>query len=434
MTFKHKLSQRLALLRDVMLLGLVLAVACERLGPTTTGGSVSWVDVVPATVTATVGQTVQLTAIPRDANGNPLSGLVITWSATNAAVATVSTSGLVTSMAVGVTAITATSGGHTGTAAFTVSANNPPPPPAPGEPTFDPATDSSLWSDSFESYATTPSLSNGSGLHTWFVRGLVSLMTDVTAFQGTKYVRFDYTSPGAYNNEIDDLGAITQVAGNQSGQPGPSVLVVTYQKRDNGRIYKGKEFIISTDYGNPPGTNNGRFVLITWGGGATPPALASCYGNMGPTLNWNRDFTSEYPSSSPAYPGNAGYPAWYQFNAQDAAAYGMPAPPNPNGGGTVAGPSNDGRWHRFTWQFTKELPSVPGTGRVEGWIDGIKVQDWIGDDPARCEYRMVYTVRGPYRLITELGFPTTTSGGAPYLGGAPLDFDALQIWTPTKQF
>src|SRR5438128_597606 len=192
MTFKHKLSQRLALLRDVMLLGLVLAVACERLGPTTTGGSVSWVDVVPATVTATVGQTVQLTAIPRDANGNPLSGLVITWSATNAAVATVSTSGLVTSMAVGVTAITATSGGHTGTAAFTVSANNPPPPPAPGEPTFDPATDSSLWSDSFESYATTPSLSNGSGLHTWFVRGLVSLMNDVTAFQGTKYVRFDY--------------------------------------------------------------------------------------------------------------------------------------------------------------------------------------------------------------------------------------------------
>src|SRR4029077_13121573 len=67
------------------------------------------------------GATVQLTATPKDANGNPLSGRVITWASNNTAVATVSGNGLVTAVAAGSATITATREGQSGTAAVTVS-------------------------------------------------------------------------------------------------------------------------------------------------------------------------------------------------------------------------------------------------------------------------------------------------------------------------
>src|SRR5213593_1473175 len=67
------------------------------------------------------GGTVQLTATPKDAAGSVLSGRVITWASSNAAIATVSATGLVTGVAVGAATITATSEGQSGTAAVTVS-------------------------------------------------------------------------------------------------------------------------------------------------------------------------------------------------------------------------------------------------------------------------------------------------------------------------
>src|SRR2546426_535255 len=75
----------------------------------------------PAAASVSTGQTVQLTATPRDANGAPLSGRVVTWSSNNAAVATVNGSGLVTGVATGSATITATSEGQTGTSAISVS-------------------------------------------------------------------------------------------------------------------------------------------------------------------------------------------------------------------------------------------------------------------------------------------------------------------------
>src|SRR5438067_10795671 len=52
---------------------------------------VASVVVSPATASLLVGQTTQLTATPKDANGNTLSGRAITWSSSNT-VATVSRS------------------------------------------------------------------------------------------------------------------------------------------------------------------------------------------------------------------------------------------------------------------------------------------------------------------------------------------------------
>ena len=86
---------------------------------------VASVTVSPATASVPAGQTVQLTATLKDANGNTLTGRTVTWSSDNTAVATVSGSGLVSGVAAGAATITATSEAKTGTSAITVTA--PPP-------------------------------------------------------------------------------------------------------------------------------------------------------------------------------------------------------------------------------------------------------------------------------------------------------------------
>src|SRR2546425_621271 len=82
---------------------------------------VASVTVTPGTASLTVGQTVQLTATPRDANGNPLTGRAISWSSSNNNIATVNGSGLVTGVTAGSVTITATSEGQSGTASITVA-------------------------------------------------------------------------------------------------------------------------------------------------------------------------------------------------------------------------------------------------------------------------------------------------------------------------
>jgi uncharacterized protein YjdB len=62
---------------------------------------VASVSVALASSTITDAQTTQATATVRDANGNVLTGRTITWSSDNAAVATVSVSGVVTAVAAG---------------------------------------------------------------------------------------------------------------------------------------------------------------------------------------------------------------------------------------------------------------------------------------------------------------------------------------------
>jgi uncharacterized protein YjdB len=88
---------------------------------TVTSAPVASVTVTPATASLAAGQTVQLTADPKDANGNALSGRVVTWASSNTAAASVNGSGLVTAVAAGAATMTATSEGQSGTAAVTVT-------------------------------------------------------------------------------------------------------------------------------------------------------------------------------------------------------------------------------------------------------------------------------------------------------------------------
>lgn len=82
---------------------------------------VASVSVTPGAVTLVPGDSQQLAATAKDAAGNVLKGLVVSWTSDNAAVATVSVTGLVRGVAPGAATVTATSEGQSGTAAITVT-------------------------------------------------------------------------------------------------------------------------------------------------------------------------------------------------------------------------------------------------------------------------------------------------------------------------
>jgi hypothetical protein len=83
--------------------------------------SVATVEISPAEGTIITGETVQLSATPKDANGATLTDRSVAWSSSDAAVATVSDAGLVTGVAAGDAMITAASEGKSGSAAITVA-------------------------------------------------------------------------------------------------------------------------------------------------------------------------------------------------------------------------------------------------------------------------------------------------------------------------
>jgi uncharacterized protein YjdB len=88
---------------------------------TVTKTPVASVVVLPNRIDATVGSKTQLTATPFDGAGNALTDRAIIWSSSNQAVATVSTTGLVTAIAPGTSTITAGSEGKTSTSTITVA-------------------------------------------------------------------------------------------------------------------------------------------------------------------------------------------------------------------------------------------------------------------------------------------------------------------------
>ena len=83
---------------------------------------VATVQISPATDTVVVGQSTQLTAVPRDSIGAPLVDRPLAWSSSNQAVATVSASGLVVGTQAGSVTITSTSEGKSGTSTIVVLA------------------------------------------------------------------------------------------------------------------------------------------------------------------------------------------------------------------------------------------------------------------------------------------------------------------------
>lgn len=93
--------------------------------PVVTPAAVASVVVTAPATALELNATMQLAAVVKDASGNVLTGRALQWSSGDATIAVVSTSGLVTGLAVGgPVTITATSEGHSSTTPITVT---PPP-------------------------------------------------------------------------------------------------------------------------------------------------------------------------------------------------------------------------------------------------------------------------------------------------------------------
>lgn len=87
---------------------------------TTTPVPVGNVTITPGTHSLALGDTITLTASLTDGTGAVVVGRPITWTTSDAGVATVLSTGFVRAMAAGTVTITATSEDHTGTATITV--------------------------------------------------------------------------------------------------------------------------------------------------------------------------------------------------------------------------------------------------------------------------------------------------------------------------
>ena len=131
---------------------LVFATFTARFG--TPPAVLDTIILTPVSASIQAGQTQQFTAVARDASGNVMQGVALTWSSTSGSIASVSTSGLVTGIVQGTTTIRVSSGSEATTAAVTVTAP-PPPPPAPStgsvaDPTLLPSANRQL--PNFETY------------------------------------------------------------------------------------------------------------------------------------------------------------------------------------------------------------------------------------------------------------------------------------------
>lgn len=89
---------------------------------TSTNSKLSSIQVTPATVTLSVGDTTRLSALPRDANGKSMTGVTITWTSPSPSV-TVDPAGLLRGVSSGgPITVTASSGSVVGSTAVTITA------------------------------------------------------------------------------------------------------------------------------------------------------------------------------------------------------------------------------------------------------------------------------------------------------------------------
>ena len=100
---------------------IALLAACGTGDPSTAPTQpVAAVSIVPEAVEVVVRETVQLTAAMLDASGRGGRGRAMTWASSDPAVATVSATGLVTTLLGGSTTITVTCDGRRATAVVVV--------------------------------------------------------------------------------------------------------------------------------------------------------------------------------------------------------------------------------------------------------------------------------------------------------------------------
>lgn len=287
--------------------------------------TVASVSVSPASSSISVGATVQLSATDKDASGNALSGQTNVWSSSNTAVATISSSGLVTAVAAGAATITATDGSVSGSATVNVSA--PIASPSSSDYAHQPAGFTLFTERPFNSKAT--SSSDAAGAEGW------------NAGEEIQWPNFTIVQDGTAPKSPSNVGQMKYPAGFQGGnEPGyadknfPSGYTKVYMS-----IWVK---LSSNFYGNPTEVNK---MLFMWMGGHPKFVLSADgvgTGTLAPTIR-----VQDAPDATPVRPPNV------VANAQVVR----------------------GEWHHWEVLVTANTPGV-ANGQVQWWIDGTLVSDW----------------------------------------------------------
>ena len=387
---------------------------------------VASVTVTPATASLTVGQTVQLSATPKDANGNPLTGRTIVWSSSDNTIATVNGSGLVTGVgAGGPVTITATSEGQSGTATVNVtlapvasvtvspsSANvaitgtvqlTATPKDANGNPLTGRAIS---WSSSDNTIATV----NSSGLVTGVAAGTVTITATSEGKSGTASI----TVAGA------PVATVTVTPASASVQAGQTVQLTATLKDANGNILTGR--VVSWSSNNTSVANVNSSGLVTGNGAGSATITAASEGKSGTSAI---TVTPVPVASVTVTPATASVPAGgtVQLTATPKDANG-----NPLTGRTI------------TWQSSNSaVASVNGSGLVTGVATGGPVTITATSEGQSGTSAVTVTAAsatqfGHVFVVTEenTDYVDVTSSSMPYLTGLAAQYGlATQYYANT---
>ena len=387
---------------------------------------VASVTVTPATASLTVGQTVQLSATPKDANGNPLTGRTIVWSSSDNTIATVNGSGLVTGVgAGGPVTITATSEGQSGTATVNVtlapvasvtvtpsSANiaitgtvqlTATPKDANGNPLTGRAIS---WSSSDNTIATV----NSSGLVTGVAAGTVTITATSEGKSGTASI----TVAGA------PVATVTVTPASASVQAGQTVQLTATLKDANGNILTGR--VVTWSSNNTSVANVNSSGLVTGNGAGSATITAASEGKSGTSAI---TVTPVPVASVTVTPATASVPAGgtVQLTATPKDANG-----NPLSGRTI------------TWQSSNSaVASVNGSGLVTGVATGGPVTITATSEGQSGTSAVTVTAAsatqfGHVFVVTEenTDYVDVTSSSMPYLTGLAAQYGlATQYYANT---
>ncbi len=266
-------------------------VAAGSTRPTTPPNPVvTAVTVSPASASVDVGATSVLQATVKNQFGNLMTGQTVTWSTSNAAAATVNSSGVVTGVAAGSATITATSSGKSGTSSITVTAVPPPAPvvttvtvaPTPasivaGSTTTLQATvkdqnsnvmtgQTVTWSTSNASAATV----NSSGVVTGVAAGSATITATSSGVSGTSAITVTSGPPPA-----PVVTTVTVAPTSASVVAGSTTTLQATVKDQNGNVITGQTVTWSTNNAAAATVNSSGVVTGIAAGSATITATSS---------------------------------------------------------------------------------------------------------------------------------------------------------------
>ena len=383
--------------------GLLVAVICGCSGSVSADNTtlpVNSVEVRPSAVAVLVGGSVQLTATPRDADGNPLTDRTVEWSSSDPSLATVTDGGLSTAVALGPATITATADGVSGTAVVT---GTDVPPPVGGEPVYD-ASNPNHVLHVFEDWSTYASPSQIGSTNR--VDGGGPWQNDGAPYQtfstnnndpwfGTRTLSIDLQAPPGtvVGSGVWQRGFVLEQGGSPprylNAAAAKDCLVIEWAVRQSGTaVYVGK----IVDW-QPSGYDNlGRFNFQNSYDRLGSQQASSCDADP---------LCSKYFANNGTQPRFAGLPPatnWFgdQFarssNLLGSGPLGVEFYSQNRNFGTGAGQFRydenqmiDNVWRRYIIRLTLDAPGTThGHGRIEQWIQraggpAVKVMDFNGE-------------------------------------------------------